>query len=268
MNYVLYASLAAVFVLLFALEQMFPAQREPFNPGWYLRALAINLFQLATMFAIVVALNPLLAPFALIHLSNRIPAPLAGLAAALLGSLIQYGWHRAAHASDFLWRMFHQIHHSPGRVDILLTNYSHPLDYAVNTLIHSFAAVVVLGLDADSIAWAVFIYGVNNYYSHCNLRSPRWLGYLLQRPEMHRIHHKLGHHAQNYGFPVWDMLFGTWVNPSEREDFAYGFGGNREERLWSMLVGRDVNRTLVEADASTVTPETRKVEVEVEGEKA
>ena len=29
-----------------------------------------------------------------------------------------YAWHRSAHNVGFLWRGFHQIHHSPQRVDI------------------------------------------------------------------------------------------------------------------------------------------------------
>jgi sterol desaturase/sphingolipid hydroxylase (fatty acid hydroxylase superfamily) len=30
---------------------------------------------------------------------------------------------------------------------------------------------------------------------------------------MHRVHHQRGVHRDNYGLPLWDMIFGTWRNP-------------------------------------------------------
>ncbi|MBB3228875.1 sterol desaturase/sphingolipid hydroxylase (fatty acid hydroxylase superfamily) [Luteibacter sp. Sphag1AF] len=236
----IYASLAVVFVLLFILERVFPDQSLPFNRRWFIRALVMNMVQLGLMLLFALWLNPWLGQYALFSIGESWPPILGGMAAAILSSFFQYGWHRAEHASDFLWRTFHQLHHSPSRIDILATDYTHPLDYIVYTLFNSFAAIVLLGLNAEGIAWSVFVYGVNNYYAHCNIRSPRWLGLVVQRPEMHRVHHKLGHHAQNYGFPVWDVMFGTFCNP-DRADFEVGFGGDREHQVAAMLAGKDVN---------------------------
>lgn len=241
MNLALYTALAAAFAILFLLERVIPGRRDPFDASWYIRAVTVNVVQLAILVAIATLLNPWLSKHSLFHVAAQWPKPVAGLAVAILGSLIQYGWHRAEHANNYLWRTFHQIHHSPSRIDILTTNYAHPLDYIVNTTIHSVAGLIILGVDAEGMAWSVFIYGVNNYFAHCNLQSPRWLGYLMQRPEMHRIHHKFEHHHQNYGFPMWDMLFGTWINPPVDEDFKCGFEGRREHMLAEMLVGQDVN---------------------------
>ncbi|WP_240456904.1 sterol desaturase family protein [Acidovorax sp. 1608163] len=53
-------------------------------------------------------------------------------------------------------------------------------------------------------------------FLHSDLRAPQWRGYFVQRPEMHTVHHEIDHHAQNYGLPLWDLLFGTWTNPKER----------------------------------------------------
>jgi sterol desaturase/sphingolipid hydroxylase (fatty acid hydroxylase superfamily) len=51
-------------------------------------------------------------------------------------------------------------------------------------------------------------------FQHANLRTPRWLGYIIQRPESHGIHHERGLHAFNYAdLPLWDMVFGTFRNP-------------------------------------------------------
>jgi hypothetical protein len=33
---------------------------------------------------------------------------------------------------------------------------------------------------------------------HANIRTPRWLGYLIQRPESHGVHYGRGIHRCNY----------------------------------------------------------------------
>lgn len=240
MTYLIYVSLFGVFAVFFVLERLYPARPQPFDPRWFARALAMNMVQLGIMLVVGLWLNPLLSHYALVPIGRAWHPVLGGMAAAILASFFQYFWHRAEHASNFLWRVFHQLHHSPSRIDLLATDYTHPLDHIVYTLFNSLAAVVVFGLDDVGIAWSVFIYGVNNYYAHCNIRSPQWLGLVLQRPEMHRVHHRQGHHAQNYGFPVWDVMFGTFANPKDA-DFEVGFEGGLEHRVSDMLIGKDVH---------------------------
>ena len=76
---------------------------------------------------------------------------------------------------------------------------------------------------------------------HVNTRTPRWLGCLVQRPEMHRLHHARGHHRYNYGdLPIWDMLFGTFHNP-EAFEAECGFAHDAELRVVDMLRGVDVH---------------------------
>ena len=53
------------------------------------------------------------------------------------------------------------------------------------------------------------------------MRTPRWLGYLIQRPESHCRHHEFGVHASNYSdLPLWDILFGSFHNPASWEGRA------------------------------------------------
>ncbi len=59
---------------------------------------------------------------------------------------------------------------------------------------------------------------------------------------MHTVHHAYGHHAQNYGLPVWDLLFGTWSNPAERVA-RLGFDDDKAERVRHMLLFRDVHKS-------------------------
>ena len=74
-----------------------------------------------------------------------------------------------------------------------------------------------------------------------NVATPRWGGFFIQRPEMHRIHHERNVHQSNYGdLPIWDMIFGTYRNPPTYDGLC-GFDEPRESMVTSMLLFRDVN---------------------------
>jgi sterol desaturase/sphingolipid hydroxylase (fatty acid hydroxylase superfamily) len=77
-------------------------------------------------------------------------------------------------------------------------------------------------------------------FQHANVRTPRWLGYLVQRPENNALHHERGVHAWNYGnIALWDQLRGTWRNPATWDAKA-GFFDGASARLPEMLRGRDI----------------------------
>jgi fatty acid hydroxylase family protein len=79
-------------------------------------------------------------------------------------------------------------------------------------------------------------------YQHWNVRTPPWTGYLIQRPEAHMYHHERDVHARNFGdMPVWDMLFGTYKDPSDAP-VELGFAEGRARRVGAMIACIDVNR--------------------------
>lgn len=73
-------------------------------------------------------------------------------------------------------------------------------------------------------------------------RVPGWLGWVVQRPESHCVHHQESLHSYNFGdLPIWDAMFGTLRNP-ERWESRCGFGETGELRLRDLLLGVDVAR--------------------------
>ena len=151
-----------------------------------------------------------------------------------------YVWHRSMHNVDFLWRWFHQMHHSAERVDIWGAFYFHPFDMLGWAFIGSLALVLGFGITAEAAIVINVVATFTGMFQHANLKTPRWVGYLVQRPESHSHHHERGVHARNYGdLPVFDMLFGTFHNPP---DFAAecGFYDGGSERLGAMLAGRKI----------------------------
>ena len=49
-----------------------------------------------------------------------------------------------------LWRFFHQIHHSPQRLEVITSFYKHPIEMTVNSLIGSALVYALLGLTPES----------------------------------------------------------------------------------------------------------------------
>lgn len=165
---------------------------------------------------------------------------------ALVGVLVLelgiYVWHRALHSSEFLWRWFHQMHHSAERVDVAGAFYFHPFDVLGFAFVGSFCLVFVVGLQVEAAMIANGFAAFCAIFQHANIRTPHWLGWFVGRPEMHALHHQRGVHRYNYSdLPFIDLLFGTYRNPKVWEGQA-GFYDGASAEVGAMLVGRDVSR--------------------------
>ncbi len=228
---------------LVALEHWFPA--HPIRPDvrWYVRALAINAVQVLVYLGVEHAWSRWGARASLDLVGGRLPAFAGALLAYVIFTFVVYWWHRARHASPLIWRIFHQFHHSPTRIQTLTAYYIHPLDMIVVLTISNLILFPLLGLDLEAAAWYTVITGFAGFFIHANIRVPRAVGYVFQTPEMHRLHHKTGHHAHNYADIVWwDMLFGTYANPREPIDTC-GFDEHTERQIVPMLAGVDLYRS-------------------------
>ena len=156
-------------------------------------------------------------------------------------TFVYYWWHRWRHSIRLLWRWFHQVHHSPQRIEIITSFYKHPVEIVSNSLLSSVIVYLGVGLSPTAAVHAVLLTGLAELFYHWNVPTPYWLGFLFQRPESHCIHHQEGVHSFNYAdLPMWDMLFGTFKNPRHWEETC-GFGPDGEHRLPEMLRGVDVN---------------------------
>jgi sterol desaturase/sphingolipid hydroxylase (fatty acid hydroxylase superfamily) len=233
----LYAT-AAVFPLLLAIEHLIPARWQPKLPAW--RTLGIGFFAL---YAAIAYFLPQALPAAWFE-ASLLPGAALGVAGGtvvgyLAVTLVGYGWHRAAHASSTLWRLFHQMHHSPRRLDVASSLVFHPSEMVFYTLMPLVVTTLVLGIDPVA-AGIVGLLGVfNGVFQHANIATPRWLTWFMQRPEAHSIHHSV--HAHNYSdFPLWDRLFGTY-----REGVGFrpqvGFATAQSKRWWAMAFFADVH---------------------------
>jgi sterol desaturase/sphingolipid hydroxylase (fatty acid hydroxylase superfamily) len=234
--------IVVAFVGCFALERWRPGWRLPVVRTWPWRVLAINGVQLAVVLVAGVTWERWAQRSSAFDLGATLPPAAGGLVAYVAATFVFYWWHRWRHENDWLWRHFHQIHHSPRRLEAITSFYKHPLEMIVNSVIGALLVYALLGLTPAGGAVYTLCTALGEFFYHTNCRTPRWVGYVFQRPEMHRIHHEHGRHRDNYGDIVWwDMLFGTWRNPPEW-DGRCGFDPDLEERLAAMLAFRDVHR--------------------------
>ena len=170
--------------------------------------------------------------------ADRLPlwAQIAGGFLAL--ELGVYAWHRTMHNTPFLWRWFHQTHHSAERVDIWGALYFHPFDMVGWAMVGSLALVLGFGVSAEAAIAINVLATFYGLFQHANIKTPHWLGYFIQRPESHSCHHERGVHARNYSdLPLWDMVFGTFHNPKEFTG-QVGFYEGSSKKLGPLLIGR------------------------------
>jgi sterol desaturase/sphingolipid hydroxylase (fatty acid hydroxylase superfamily) len=232
-----------VFLACFVLERLVPGWRLPSVRTWPLRVLLINAAQLAVVLLAGISWERWASAYSAFHLSVHVSPVVGGLLAYFLATFVFYWWHRWRHEVDVLWLGFHQIHHSPQRLEVITSFYKHPGEMVVNSILGSLLVYALLGLSPQAGAVYTLCTALGEFFYHTNVRTPQWVGYVFQRPEMHRIHHQYGRHKSNYGDIVWwDMLFGTYENPSTWDDHC-GFDDAQEQRLLDMLAYKDVHKS-------------------------
>lgn len=235
----LYFGAFALFSIIFTREVIAPASGATCDKRWRLYAGGLNAANLVVVAAAGFLFKAQIAQHSMLGLASQLDPITNSFLTFLTASFVAYWYHRAVHHSDRLWRWIHQLHHSPSRIEALTAFYVHPFDGLAATLLNAVVAYVILGVSAEAATLALFYVVVFNLIAHADLRSPWWLGFLVQRPEMHRVHHERGVHASNYGLPLFDLMFGTWRNPRST-NVVCGFAEENERRVGDMLMLRDV----------------------------
>ncbi len=229
----------AMYASLMIWEWLKPGRKLPIVKHWKLKGLAafICFFYLSTYLPLF--WDQHLASFQIFDLTG-----LGTLGSTLVGLLVYefgaYWWHRAMHSSNVLWRGFHQMHHSAERLDTYSTFWFSPLDMLGWTLLGSLCLVLVVGVTPHAATILLLSITFLAMFQHANIRTPRWAGYFIQRPESHTILHGKGIHHYNYAdLPVFDLLFGTFRNPRDYE-VETGFYNSASGRVMDMLLFKDV----------------------------
>ncbi len=225
-------------------ERRRPATPLPAVRGWGWRSKLFVVIELITVLLVVVAAWFANAIFEWEPLFNLAESALAVQVGTnfLLSTFVFYWWHRLRHERDFWWLATHQFHHSPSRIETITAFYKHPTEVALDTLLNLSLSFLILGVSVEAFVAHTACVACSQFFVHMNVSTPRWVGWFIQRPEMHRILHEFGVHQNNYSdLPVWDMLFGTYRNPAT-VSLDCGFELKREARVLDMLTFKDIHK--------------------------
>lgn len=229
-----------MYVLLMLWEAMFPGRKLPLVKFWKLRGIAVFFFYFFLSSYLPLLWAESLPGTQLIDLSSW--GNMGAVGAILVYELGMYVWHRSMHNSKWLWKMFHQMHHSAERLDTYGAFYFSPLDMIGWTALGTVCFSVLTGLTPQAITITLLVTNFLGIFQHANIKTPVWLGYFIQRPESHTVHHAKGVHAFNYSdLPLYDIIFGTFRNPAGYEHET-GFYNGASSRIGDMLLFREVDR--------------------------
>jgi sterol desaturase/sphingolipid hydroxylase (fatty acid hydroxylase superfamily) len=226
-------------MIFFIMERAWPGRQLPQSEGWYFRAILVTLVQLAITLVTARLWIRIFGDLSLFHLSHWHSPLLEGFVGWLAGTFVFYWWHRLRHAKGW-WLAFHQIHHSPSRIELLTSFYKHPIEILCDAVLSAIILYPLMGCSLLGAFWYNFFAGTGEYFYHANVKTPSWLRYFIQTPELHSIHHQYNVHHYNFGdIPIWDRLFGSYKDATEFVDRC-GFPAGAERELISMLAFKDV----------------------------
>jgi sterol desaturase/sphingolipid hydroxylase (fatty acid hydroxylase superfamily) len=129
--------------------------------------------------------------------------------------------HRLFHLSPRLWPL-HAIHHGGRSLHIGKSGRNHFLDIGSRGLF-VFGPLALLGAPREVLLAYPAAVTMLGPIAHANLDlvTPRWLHRWLMTPAVHHVHHAraLEVALHNYAnvFPLWDRLFGSFLDPSGTE---------------------------------------------------
>jgi len=155
--------------------------------------------------------------------------------------------HWLMHRIPVLWE-FHKVHHSAEVLSPLTEWRQHPVELFLFPLCTGTtigvlygAAEHLLGLQRQglSLFWInmlLLAYSMTLLHlRHSQVWIPvrGWLGYVIQSPAHHQIHHSTDpkHFNKNlgYGLSIWDWAFRTLYIPEKREALQFGLGAESHE---------------------------------------
>ena len=168
----------AATLIFFALERMFPGRKLARVRGWYLRAALLNGAQLGITLATARVWTQLF-DVSLFKLSHW-EIPIAeGFVGWFVGTFFFYWWHVLRQKAGF-WQIFHQIHHSPSRIELATSFYKHPIEIVSDSILSAVVLYPLLGTSMMGAFWYNFFAATGEYFYHANVRTPHWLRYLIQ----------------------------------------------------------------------------------------
>jgi sterol desaturase/sphingolipid hydroxylase (fatty acid hydroxylase superfamily) len=170
-------------------------------------------------------------------------------ASLALVDFLSFYTHYLQHKLPILWQ-FHKVHHSAEVMHPVSNFREHPVDNLVYVLVQGLSYGVVSGiavrmfgyvpsepalLGVPLLIFAFNLLAYNLRHSHIWLRWPGRWAMVFASPAHHHVHHSChpDHLDKNFAFifPVWDVIFRTYVLPMDNRDVKFGLAGENAGEL-------------------------------------
>lgn len=143
----------------------------------------------------------------------------------ILQDFLYYWFHRASHRVRWLWAS-HVAHHS-SRLMNFSTAFRQSLTYPLSGMWVFWLPLVLLGFEPTLVLAVVAINLGFQFFVHTRWgKHWGWLGYVLNTPAWHRVHHACNDVYIDKNFAgvlvIWDRLFGSFE--AEHDDVPCRFG--------------------------------------------
>lgn len=161
----------------------------------------------------------------------------------IVGDLIAWTAHYLQHKIPILWE-FHKVHHSAEVMHPMSNGREHPVDNLLYKASLGLGYGAFIGLGVNILGYTpnmpsvfgvpvlMFLFnlvGYNLRHSHIWLRWPGVWSKVFPSPAHHHVHHSCHpeHFDKNFAFmfPLWDVLFGTYIMPEDNKDVKFGVAG-------------------------------------------
>ena len=161
--------------------------------------------------------------------------------------------HFLQHKIPVLWQ-FHKVHHSAEVMHPISNFREHPIDNLFYIAANGFGFGVIYALAVRflgfgptvptllGVSLVVFLFNFTAYnlrHSHVWLRWPGIWSAIFPSPAHHHVHHSCHpkHIDKNFAFmfPMWDLIFGTYLMPDDNRDVKFGVTEGDGEDLDSVL---------------------------------
>jgi methylsterol monooxygenase len=167
-----------------------------------------------------IAVNTCLVPLIGVVMGNMIkfepsdfevPGPFEMFLSTLVGVLVNeiaffYG-HWLLHASPFLYRQVHKVHHEFKAPCAFAAVYCHPIELVLSDFIPLSAGIILFNQNLYNAAVFITFAVLGTQTHHCGFRWP-WIPSHGNQPDFHDTHHEKNHcNYGNMGFL--DALHGT-----------------------------------------------------------
>ena len=146
----------AVAVVMVIVEMLAPGRKWDKVAGWWTRAFLLNAVQVGSVFLAGKTWD-LWMPGKSLWSAKGLGTTGGAIVGYLVITFIYYWWHRWRHQFDFLWRWFHQVHHSPQRIEIITSFYKHPFEILVNSVLSSAILYLLVGTTPEAASLARII---------------------------------------------------------------------------------------------------------------